>query len=233
MKPVFVIGNGMSRLQFDIPKLKEYGRVIGCNALYRNFVPDILVAVDEPMINEIIDSGVHRQCCFVIEDTDKNEKYRIMPSVNTIDTNIPGLMDSGTLALLLATKYTDEIYMIGYDYASNQGKFNNVYAGTVNYKRKDEPHVRDVTEQSWYYRHLIVMLRHPNIQFYRVNNNNYKTPLKEYNFQNISPELFHEKYPVYDNSKPMELVTLPATHRIKEPRKGTPGRINHSTIRKK
>jgi len=229
MKPVFVIGNGSSRLQFDVAKLKQYGRVIGCNAIYRDFIPDCLVAVDVPMINEILDSGVQRQCCFIIEETDSNETYRIRPSVNAMVTNIPGLMDSGTLALLAATKYTDTIYMIGFDYTTNNGKFNNVYAGTTHYKRKDEPHVRDVTEQSWYYRHLIVMLRHPNIEFIRVNNNNYKTPLREYNFQNISPENFHERYPVYDPS--IKLEQLPVTP-VKRVRKGTPGVINHSVTRK-
>ena len=49
----FVIGNGESRRGYDLTKLKEFGPVYGCNALYRDFIPDVLVAVDEAMIKEI------------------------------------------------------------------------------------------------------------------------------------------------------------------------------------
>jgi hypothetical protein len=42
----FVIGNGVSRQTIDLEKLKKYGTIYGCNAIYRNFNPDYLVAVD-------------------------------------------------------------------------------------------------------------------------------------------------------------------------------------------
>ena len=40
------LGNGQSRQGLDLNKLKKYSTVIGCNAIYRDFEPDILVALD-------------------------------------------------------------------------------------------------------------------------------------------------------------------------------------------
>ena len=34
---VFILGNGQSRLGVNLEKLKEYGKVYGCNAIYRDF----------------------------------------------------------------------------------------------------------------------------------------------------------------------------------------------------
>ena len=52
-KVAFIIGNGPSRTKFDIASLKGLGTIYGCNALYRDFTPDYLVAIDPPIIKEI------------------------------------------------------------------------------------------------------------------------------------------------------------------------------------
>ena len=39
VKRVFCIGNGESRKGFDLEKLRPYGKIYGCNALYRDFTP--------------------------------------------------------------------------------------------------------------------------------------------------------------------------------------------------
>ena len=49
----FAVGNGESRKDCDLNKLKELGPIYGCNALYRDFTPDLLIAGDGPMIREI------------------------------------------------------------------------------------------------------------------------------------------------------------------------------------
>ena len=51
------LGNGNSRKEFDLDELKKYGTVIGSNAIYRDFTPDILVALDSRMSHEIYRSG--------------------------------------------------------------------------------------------------------------------------------------------------------------------------------
>ena len=57
MSNVFCIGNGESRKGYDLNKLKGKGRIYGCNALYRDFTPDVLVAVDQGICHEIYNSG--------------------------------------------------------------------------------------------------------------------------------------------------------------------------------
>lgn len=56
-KIVFCIGNGESRQSIDLIKLKPHGKIYGCNALYRDFKPDVLVAVDNGIMHEIYNSG--------------------------------------------------------------------------------------------------------------------------------------------------------------------------------
>lgn len=53
----FVIGNGESRQDVDLNEIKSKGKVFGCNAIYRDFSPDVLVCVDNKIIFEVIKSG--------------------------------------------------------------------------------------------------------------------------------------------------------------------------------
>ena len=42
-KFVFCIGNGESRKDYNLNKLKGKGRIYACNGLYRDFTPDGLL----------------------------------------------------------------------------------------------------------------------------------------------------------------------------------------------
>ena len=59
---IFVLGNGLSRKNIDISKLD--GTVIGCNACYRDFTPDVICATDAGIMSDIIESGYDGQCYF-------------------------------------------------------------------------------------------------------------------------------------------------------------------------
>jgi len=59
---VFVLGNGPSRKNIDPSKLD--GTVIGCNACYRDFTPDVICAIDAGIISEIIKSDFDGECYF-------------------------------------------------------------------------------------------------------------------------------------------------------------------------
>ena len=58
LKRVFCIGNGESRIGFDLEKLRPHGKIYGCNAIYRDFMPDVLTAVDHGIMHEIYHAGV-------------------------------------------------------------------------------------------------------------------------------------------------------------------------------
>ena len=57
MKRVFCVGNGESRRNVNLEVLRKFGKIYGCNAMYRDFTPDVLVAVDQGIIHEIYQSG--------------------------------------------------------------------------------------------------------------------------------------------------------------------------------
>ena len=59
---VFVLGNGPSRENIDPNSLP--GLVIGCNACYRDFTPDVICAIDAGIMSDIIESGYEGQCYF-------------------------------------------------------------------------------------------------------------------------------------------------------------------------
>ena len=47
----YCIGNGPSRKDFDLNRLKATGQTYGCNALYRDFMPDFIFSVDHEDVN--------------------------------------------------------------------------------------------------------------------------------------------------------------------------------------
>ena len=54
---IFCIGNGESRKDFDLERLRPHGKTYGCNGIYRDFRPDVLVAMDYNICHEIYRSG--------------------------------------------------------------------------------------------------------------------------------------------------------------------------------
>ena len=58
VKRVFCIGNGESRIGYDLEKLRPHGKIYGCNAIYRDFMPDVLTAVDHGIMHEVYHAGV-------------------------------------------------------------------------------------------------------------------------------------------------------------------------------
>lgn len=127
----FVLGNGRSRLAADLTTLQQHGTVFGCNALYREFDPDYLVAVDVKMVNEIIASGYHKTHSVW---TNPNKGVTTKNNVNFFSPHKG--WSSGPTALWMASqKGFKEIYILGFDYQGMQGRFNNVYADTFNYKK--------------------------------------------------------------------------------------------------
>jgi len=130
----FVLGNGRSRLILDLEKAKNIGCIYGCNALYREFEPDHLIAVDVKMINEIIASGYHKTHSVW---TNPNKGVSTKSQINFFNPHKG--WSSGPTALWLASTHSyKEIYVFGFDYQGLQGKFNNVYADTYNYKKSSD-----------------------------------------------------------------------------------------------
>lgn len=129
-----VLGNGISRLRVDPASLVTQGTVYGCNAQYREFEPHFLIAVDVKMVNEIIASGWNRTHQLW---TNSNKGITSKNNINFF-TPHKGWSSGPTALWFAATNGHKEIYILGFDYQGVNGKFNNVYADTFNYKKSSD-----------------------------------------------------------------------------------------------
>lgn len=134
MTIAFVLGNGLSRQHLNLAHLKNCGKIYGCNALYRQFTPDVLVSTDRPISEAIQNSGYAL----------KNKFYtrRPLPDLGALDLlKKYYTYSSGPNAVALAAhdRYC-KIYLLGFDMGPTENKqFNNIYAGTEFYKLPTAP----------------------------------------------------------------------------------------------
>lgn len=131
MTTAFVLGNGVSRQAVDFELLRSLGRIYGCNALYRDHVPDVLVATDRAIAMEIQNSGYSAHNIF----------YTRKPMDNAGALKVPvqyyGYSSGPVATGLAAIDQHRTVYMIGFDMGPVNNRFNNVYADTDFYRKSD------------------------------------------------------------------------------------------------
>lgn len=135
MSIAFVVGNGVSRKPVNLSELQKYGPVYACNAVYREFTPDYLIAVDPKMVKEICESGY--QLSHKVY-TNPNKRYNEYKKLNFFNPSKG--WSSGPTALWLASEHGYQtIYILGFDYKGleNNTVVNNIFAGSRNYKPTD------------------------------------------------------------------------------------------------
>lgn len=159
MKTAFVLGNGRSRIGLELDKLRPLGKIYGCNALYRDFSPDMLIATDPGISSEIESSGY----------PEHHEFYTRKPGIESYSKKIElnfGF-SSGPIAVTYAAAHGhDLIYLLGFDFKGIDGKFNNVYADTVNYKQSN---AKETYWGNWENQLLTIMRdQYPNKKYIRV-----------------------------------------------------------------
>ena len=134
MTQAIVIGNGISRQGIDLSALATMGKIYGCNALYRTFTPDVLVATDKPIAAEIQDSGYAQ----------KNKFYTRRPLPDSGALTLPpqyrGYSSGPNACGLAALAGHSHIYLLGFDMGPTvDQRFNNMYADTEFYKTSAHP----------------------------------------------------------------------------------------------
>lgn len=125
--PVFLIGNGKSRVNFDLERLRSKGTIIGCNALYRDFKPDILVCVDSKLIREVRDSDYDLEN-FCIIPYNRSVTLRTGYKYKTNRFNTSGCF---AMKIISDVMFPEFCYMLGMD-----GFTGNIYDATLNYQKK-------------------------------------------------------------------------------------------------
>lgn len=159
MALAFVLGNGRSRSGIDLDGLRQHGTVYGCNALYREWKPDVLIAADREISEHIQHSGYAQNNCF----------YTRRPLAGLGARRIPEQywgFSSGQIALgLAAINRHTPVYFLGFDLGGINGHFNNVYADTEFYKRSS---ARPTYAGNWIRQIISVANDFPHTQFVRV-----------------------------------------------------------------
>jgi len=177
----FVLGNGTSRSDIDLNKLKNYGKVYGCNALYREFTPDYLIAVDSKMVLEIVDTNYHYKNSVW---SNPNPTTNKIPGLNLMNPNLG--WSSGPTALHLASTHGhDEIYILGFDYVGlgeSAELVNNLYADTNNYKKSNE---RATYYGNWLRQTATCVNQNQKVKYYRITNNSEFLPRELTQLQNL------------------------------------------------
>lgn len=163
----FIIGNGESRLVFDLNNLKGKGITYGCNALHRDFAADIFAACDVRMAMEIVNHGyivyTRERWRYLFKNMISAEKYseffnddksqvRSFPNLPYNGDERPDesfQWGTGSYAALLACmSKAKNLYFLGFDLYGLQDhtKHNNVYKGTTNY---EDENYRAVGPEYW------------------------------------------------------------------------------------
>ena len=189
-----VIGNGTSRKQFDLHCINATMKTYGCNALYREFVPDVLISMDIFMVCEIIENDIHRQSKFYTQHCNKMDELAEIGEPIHFCKIERSTQDSGTSAIELASMNNDIVYLIGFDYDTGDGILPNVYHGSKNYPRSScIPAATDMANR-WKQRLRKLVKEYPNTQFIRVNGSNTEASVSATNYSEITPEQFKEIY---------------------------------------
>lgn len=188
-----VIGNGPSRLNFDLNLIKSKMTTYGCNAIYRDFTPDYLISMDFNMVEEIIKSKAHFKSKFYTQHANRiDELARKGDPINFV-LGQRETLDSGNTALRIALKNNyDIVYIIGFDYSKNPSSLPNVYLGTKNYPNSHVYPAASMQDTKWKQRINRLVREFTNTKIVRINGSNNPLNLTSDNFSEITIEQFKE-----------------------------------------
>ena len=200
MSQAFVCGNGESRKGINLDHLKNYGKVFACNAVYRHYKPDYLIAVDVKMILEI---NQHKWQYDNEVWTNPNKAYNGMVNLNFFNPSKG--WSSGPTALWMASeKGFDTIYMLGMDFRGRvddkgqYSKVNNIFRDTQNYKKSHDP---ATYFGNWERQTLTTIRNNPNKRYIRViedDDNFIPKHLKDLsNLEHMKKSDFKEKFEIF------------------------------------
>ena len=133
----YCIGNGPSRKEFDLNRLKETGQTYGCNALYRDFMPDFIFSVDTRMTQQMVTDGVGTKTIHYTPALEVNRKQS-KGMLHLIPNNPHWI--SGNAAFWTAGVHGHKnIYLLGFDFREyGKGELNNIYQNTDCYGERND-----------------------------------------------------------------------------------------------
>lgn len=145
MSRAFIIGNGKSREGFNLEQLRAHGKIYGCNALYRDFEPDYLIAID-PKITEEIQASDFPKDKFINPVMEEQFEHPEFNPFTRLRSN------AGMNAMIEALKHGHrELICIGFDFIMlNNLATDNVYKGTNAYGPETKTSLQDGVRRAKY-----------------------------------------------------------------------------------
>jgi len=160
MTAAFVLGNGISRQQIDLTLLKTLGRVYGCNAIYREFKPDVLISTDLPISERIQHEGYSK------DHTHYTRKPLPGTGAIRISQQYFGYSSGPVAVGQAALDGARAVYLIGFDMGPNRtGRFNNIYADTEFYKKSS---ANPTFTGNWVRQIKQIAKDFPKVSFFRI-----------------------------------------------------------------
>ena len=162
----YCIGNGPSRKGFDLNKLKASGQTYGCNALYRDFMPDFIFSVDTKMSMEMVENEVGLKTIHYGPALEVNRK-QTKGMMHLIPNNPHWI--SGNAAFWTACVHGHKnIYLIGYDFREyGKNQLNNIYQDSNCYGERHS----DQIFEGWLKQFRDLLKMRPYCQFTVVHDN--------------------------------------------------------------
>lgn len=190
MATALVVGNGESRLSFDLKNIQNQFCTIGCNAVYRDLEVSHLVCCDKRMILEAVakinpdKTKIYTRRKWLIGFEDYNiDCVPDLPYIGEARQDQPQHWNSGPYAILLACQLDfDKIFLLGFDLYSENGQINNVYKDTENYQSSKS---KSVDPQYWIYQLSKIFECYSDKEFIIVNKKDWKIP-EQWNLSNVS-----------------------------------------------
>jgi hypothetical protein len=194
MNTACVIGNGPSRLNFDLSTIGRQMTTYGCNALYRDYMPNYLISMDILMVCEIVNNKIHHQTKFYTQHCNKMDDLAKEGEPINFFWGFKETNDSGNSALRLSLKNEHQVvYIIGFDYSSDPSSLPNVYTGTNNYQSSYVWPAASMTDTKWIQRLRRILKDHPNQKIIRVVGTR-QLDITDSNYSEITTEQFKEIY---------------------------------------
>ena len=133
MSAAFILGNGNSRCSVDLNTLTPLGITYGCNWIFKEYTPNVLIATDRSIADHIQETGYAQ----------KNRFHTRKPIVDlggkSLSNDYKGFSSGPNAAAMACIDGHTDIYLLGMDLGSTNGMFNNIYADWQFYKKKLDP----------------------------------------------------------------------------------------------
>ena len=165
MKIGFVIGNGMSRSEFELRKLFGLGTTYGCNAIHRDFSCSHVICTKRSHLVEAIEWNVNTKS--YLWTTQKLSQAFLNPTIELLPQPYPSTSKNDNhnkwtsiaYATLLASQTNETVIFIGADFIGR-----SVYSESMNYPMemfKDfSPHIEQIIK---------IISNNTNVQYVFIN----------------------------------------------------------------